>query len=143
MEIPTTLRRVAETIPRPKLPLRRSRHGVRRLDADLYETPDAFLALFDAPGANQSDIQLKFVEGAILVRIDRFRDPHPGFEMRFAGRKMSSDGQVDLPRGATVVPEDAAATLSNDGTLRVRVPKEGARVTDASPDEDGVTAPSA
>lgn len=126
MDLPTTFRRVADSLPRPSLPLLRSKQGVRELDADLYETDDAYLAVFDAPGANQSDVQLRFADGAIHVRIDRFRDVYPEYESRVAGRPMSADGRVDLPPGATVAAAEADAALTTEGTLRVRMPKDGA-----------------
>lgn len=93
------------------------------LSADVLESDDAYLVVFDAPGAKQSDVQVRFREGAVLVRIDRFRDHFPGFEMRFPGRGLSLDGKVRLPADAMVDPENATATIRQNGTLEVRVPK--------------------
>ncbi|MFB6302236.1 MAG: Hsp20/alpha crystallin family protein [Haloferacaceae archaeon] len=93
------------------------------LPADLLESDDAYLAVFDAPGVTRSDVQVRFVEGEIQVRIDRFRDFHEGFEMRYPGRGLSLDGSVALPEGAVVDPDGAAATLSENGVLEVRLPK--------------------
>jgi len=90
---------------------------------DLLESEDAFLVVFDAPGAERSDVQVRFNEGAVEVRIDRFRDFHEGFDMRFPGRGLALDGRAELPPGAAVEPEDASSTLTDHGTLRVRVPK--------------------
>lgn len=96
---------------------------------DLLESEDAFLVVFDAPGAERSDVQVRFNEGAVEVRIDRFRDFREGFEMRFPGRGLALDGRAELPPGAAVEPEDASSTLTDHGTLRVRVPKaEGGSV---------------
>ena len=91
---------------------------------DLLESPDAYLVVFDAPGAERSDVQVRFNEGAVEVRIDRFRDFHEGFEMRFPGRGLALDGRAELPAGAAVDPQGATSTLTEHGTLRVRVPKE-------------------
>ncbi|SHG56537.1 Hsp20/alpha crystallin family protein [Halobaculum gomorrense] len=96
---------------------------------DLLESEDAYLVVFDAPGAERSDVQVRFNEGAVEVRIDRFRDFREGFEMRFPGRGLALDGRAELPPGAAVEPEDATSTLTEHGTLRVRVPKaEGGAV---------------
>lgn len=95
----------------------------RPLRPDLLEDDDAYLAVFDAPGAAASDVQVRFDDGKVLVRIDRFRDHYEGFEMRYPGRGLSLDGQVRLPREARVDPDAATATLRSNGTLEVRVPK--------------------
>lgn len=94
------------------------------LPVDLLESDDAYLVVFDAPGATGSDVQVRYADGAVLVRIDRFRDFHDGFEMLFPGRGLSLDGRADLPGDAVVNAESASATLTEDGTLQVRVPKE-------------------
>ncbi|PSP86210.1 molecular chaperone Hsp20 [Halobacteriales archaeon QS_1_68_17] len=93
------------------------------LPVDLLESDEAHLAVFDAPGATSSDIQVRFVDGEIQVRIDRFRDFYEEHEMRLPGRGLSLDGSVALPDGAAADPEAATATLASNGTLRVRVPK--------------------
>jgi HSP20 family molecular chaperone IbpA len=93
------------------------------LPVDVLESDDAYLAVFDAPGAAGSDVQVRYTDGAVLVRIDRFRDFHEGFEMLFPGRGLSLDGEADLPADAVVNAEEATATLTEHGTLRVRVPK--------------------
>lgn len=95
----------------------------RPLGPDLLEDDDAYLAVFDAPGATASDVQVRYDDGMVRVRIDRFRDHYEGFEMRYPGRGLSLDGRVRLPRDATVDPDAAAATLRDNGTLEVRVPK--------------------
>ncbi|WP_135819808.1 Hsp20/alpha crystallin family protein [Halostella litorea] len=95
----------------------------RSLAADVLESDDDFLVVFDAPGASGSDVQVRFAEGAVLVRVERFRDFHEGFEMRFPGRGLSLDGRAELPEGATVDAEAATATLTDAGELRVRLPK--------------------
>ncbi|MFC7071251.1 Hsp20/alpha crystallin family protein [Halobaculum lipolyticum] len=108
---------------------------------DLLESEDAFLVVFDAPGAERSDVQVRFNEGAVEVRIDRFRDFHDGFEMRFPGRGLALDGRAALPAGAAVDPEGATSTLTEHGTLRVRVPKaEGGAVTIADVEDSEAAA---
>ncbi|QLG26195.1 Hsp20/alpha crystallin family protein [Halorarum halophilum] len=93
------------------------------LPYDLLESEDAYLVVFDAPGTTRSDIQVRFREGAVEVRVDRFRDFHEGFEMRFPGRGLSLDGRAQLPPHASVDPAGAEATLTDNGTLRVTLPK--------------------
>lgn len=98
-------------------------HEAQPLQPDLLEGEDAFVAVFDAPGATASDVQVRFVEGRVVVRIDRFRDHHEGFEMRYPGRGLSLDGRVKLPREAAVDADAATATLRANGTLEIRLPK--------------------
>lgn len=95
----------------------------RPLPVDLLESDDAYLAVFDTPGATASDIQVRFEDGQVQVRVDRFREFHEGYEMRFPGRGLALDGHVDLPEGTSVDPGGATATLADNGTLQVRVPK--------------------
>lgn len=98
----------------------------RGLGVDLLESDDAYLAVFDAPGALGTDVQARYEDGAVLVRVDRFRDHREGFEMRFPGRGLALDGRVELPPDADVDPAGATATLKDNGTLHVRVPKADA-----------------
>ena len=109
---------------------------------DLLESDDAYLVVFDAPGATSEDLQVRFLEGEVQIRIDRFRDFHEGFEMRFPGRGLALDGSAKLPEDAAVDAKDASATLTDDGTLRVRIPKEHPATTVEvhEEDEEGATA---
>ncbi len=100
---------------------RTQEHG--GLGVDLLTSEDAYLAVFDAPGAQGEDVQARYEDGAVLVRIDRFREHREGFEMRFPGRGLSLDGRVELPDDADVDPDGATATLADNGTLQVRVPR--------------------
>ena len=95
----------------------------RPLDADLYERESEFLAIFDAPGAHREDVQVSFEDGSVRVRVDRFRDFHEGFEMRYPGRGMRLEGETALPERAGVEIREATATLTDSGTLQIRLPK--------------------
>jgi HSP20 family molecular chaperone IbpA len=106
----------------------------RPLPADLLESDDAYLAVFDAPGVERPDVQVRFENGEVQVRLDRFREFHDGYDMRFPGRGLSLDGSVRLPDGATVDPSGGSATLKRNGTLQVRIPK--AEPVDGSSDTD-------
>ena len=94
------------------------------LSYDLLESEDDYLVVFDAPGAEHSDVQVRFVDGEVQVRVDRFREFHEEFEMRFPGRGLALSGRAQLP-GDAVEAADATATLTDAGTLQVRVPKSG------------------
>ena len=103
--------------------LRGASRRVKQLEPDIYETEGAVVVVFDAPGVNESDVQLKYVDGEVLVRIDRFRPVTPDFELVIDDRPMSYDGRAPLPGDATVEPAEAEARLTEQGTLRVIVPK--------------------
>jgi len=117
----------------------------RPLPADLLESDGAYLVVFDAPGVERGDVQVRFENGTVQVRLDRFREFHEGYDMRFPGRGLSLDGSLRLPDGAAVDPTAATATLTEDGTLQIRLPKtEPVDVLDdeneASDDENGESA---
>ncbi|PSP74819.1 molecular chaperone Hsp20 [Halobacteriales archaeon QS_3_64_16] len=101
----------------------------RPLPVDLLESDDAYLAVFDAPGAAREDVQIRFEENTLYVRIDRFRDFYQDFEMRVPGRGLALDGQVTLPEEASVEEAAAKATLTDSGTIQVRLPKVGGGTT--------------
>lgn len=116
----------------------------RPLPVDLLESDDAYLAVFDAPGASASDIQVRFDAGSVEIRVDRFRDFHEGFEMIFPGRGLALDGSVSLPAEASVAVDAATATLKPSGELHVRIPKarpveDEAAETGANEDATGAT----
>jgi len=103
------------------------------LSADLLESDDAYLAVFDAAGATAGDVDVRFDDNTLFVRVDRFREFYEEFEMRLPGRGLSLEGSVELPVEARVEPREATATVTDAGVLRVRVPKAdgdgGTRVT--------------
>lgn len=102
----------------------------RPLAADVLESDDAYLVVLDAPGAEHEDVQVRYEGNVVAVRVDRFRDLQEGFEMRVPGRGLSLSGEVDLPEGAHVDVEAAEATLTDNGTVRVRVPKRAPETVD-------------
>ena len=93
------------------------------LPADLLESDDAYLVVFDAPGATASDLQVRYVEDRVEVRLDRFREFYDDYEMKYPGRGLALDGSATLPSDAVVDAEAATATLKSDGTLHVAIPK--------------------
>lgn len=106
------------------------------LPADLLESDEGFIAVFDAPGAELEDVQVRFDEGTIRVRVDRYRDFYEGYEMRFPGRGLTLEGRVELPEEAAVEPKESDATLARNGTLRVEIPKDPDAAVDIEPREE-------
>jgi HSP20 family molecular chaperone IbpA len=100
----------------------RLRRAVDR-PVDVLESETAYLLVFDVPGASTSDVVVSYRDDAVEVRVDRFRAFHEGFEMRFPGRELVLDARAELPADAAVDPERAEATLRDDGTLQVTLPK--------------------
>jgi len=74
-------------------------------------------------GVTASDVQVRYVDDRVKVRIDRFRQFYDEFEMVYPGRGLSLEGSTRLPDHAHVDTDAASATLSDDGTLEVRIPK--------------------
>ncbi len=97
----------------------------RPLSYDLLESDRAYLIVFDAPGVRGEDVEVKFLERTVEVRLDRFRDFYDGFELMFPGRGLTLTGTADLPADADVTPQGATATLTRSGTLEVEIPKQG------------------
>lgn len=95
------------------------------LEYDFLESEDAYLIVFDAPGATSSDIDVRLLDGEIKVQVDRFREYYEGFEMRFPGRGLALDGRAQLPADAAIEPDDVTARLRENGSLHVHIPKSG------------------
>ena len=93
------------------------------LAADVLESDDTFLVVFDAPSATAGDVDVSFEDNTVEVRLDRFREFHDGYEMRFPGRGLGLSGSVELPEDASVEADDAEATVTQNGTLEIRIPK--------------------
>jgi|APHM01.1.fsa_nt_gi Molecular chaperone (small heat shock protein) len=93
------------------------------LRSDCLESDDAYLVVFDAPGAEPDDVQVTYEDRTVTVRLERFRPLRESFEMQLPGRGLSLTGQTTLPDGPTVTPTAGAATLTDSGTLVVQIPK--------------------
>jgi HSP20 family protein len=112
------------------------------LPVDMLEGDDEYLLVFDAPGADASDVQVSYEGSEVHVRVDRFRGFREGFEMVFPGRGLTLEGSATLPEDAVVDAESARAELKDDGTLYVFLPKRGddattIDVTASAPEEHG------
>ena len=121
----------------------------KSLPADLLESEEAYLAVFDGPGATPADVSVRFEDDTLSVDVDRFREFHDGYEMRFPGRGLALGGDVSLPDGASVDADSAEATLTRHGTLEVLIPKtepsdpaseapDGIETHDDEPDDGAV-----
>lgn len=95
----------------------------RSLPNDVFESDSSYQVVFESPGAQPDDVTVNYLDGALRVRISRYRQYYDGFETRFPGRSMKLEGDVDLPEDAVVEPEAAEATLTEHGTIRVELPK--------------------
>ncbi len=107
----------------------------RSLPVDILENEQSYLVVFDAPGAETDDIQVRYLGGTVKVRIDRFRAFREGFSMRFPGRSMAIDGEAELPDDALVSPDAATARLTDTGTLNIEIPKHGSAEQSAETDD--------
>lgn len=96
----------------------------RSLPVDILEDDDSYLVVFDAPGVETDDVQVRYLDGNVRIQVDRFREFHEGFEMRFPGRGLALGGEAELPDDAIVDPDAATARLTEIGTLNIEIPKE-------------------
>jgi len=115
----------------------------RPLPADLLESDDAYLAVFDTPGASAADVEVDFEDDTVYVRIDRFREYYEDFERPVPGdrggrvRGVGAGVRRELDGPAERQPADATATVTRHGTLEVRIPKaEGAGTAVTVSEED-------
>ena len=118
----------------------------RSLPVDILENESAYQVVFDAPGVEPDDVQVRYLDGTVKIRIERFREYREGYEMRFPGRGMELTGEAELPDDAVVDPDSGTATLTESGTLRIDIPKDSAdeagenAATDAAAGADGLAA---
>ncbi|QSW98374.1 Hsp20/alpha crystallin family protein [Haloterrigena alkaliphila] len=96
----------------------------RSLPVDVLENDASYRVVFDAPGAEPDDVQVRYLGGNVKIQIDRFRQYRDGYEMRFPGRGMELEGETELPSDAMVDPDSGTATLTENGTLRIDIPKD-------------------
>ncbi|MXV61004.1 Hsp20 family protein [Natronorubrum sp. JWXQ-INN-674] len=108
----------------------------RSLPVDVLENDTSYQVVFDAPGTEPDDVQVRYLEGNVKIRIDRFRQFRDGYEMRFPGRGMELDGEAELPDDAVVDPDAGTATLTENGTLRIDIPKDSSFDADADSSAD-------
>ena len=101
------------------------------LDGDVYERDDEYIVRFDAPGVAETDVQIRYLDGTVMARMERYRPSRDGYELVVAGRRTGFEAQAPLPPEATVEADEAAATLRANGVLEIKVPK----APESEPDE--------
>ena len=106
----------------------------RPLPADLLESDDAYLVVFDAPGARAGDVDVRFEADTVTVRVDRFRDLHEDYEMRFPGRGLSLSGSATLPESADVEAGGGRRDARPGRHARGADPEARPRVRDGTPE---------
>lgn len=118
----------------------------RSLPVDILESETTYQVVFDAPDAEPTDIEVRYLEGTVNIQIERFRQFRDGYEMRFPGRGMQLTGSAELPADAIVEPDAGEATLTETGTLRITIPKgshedelTAEQTADSSTDTDAVS----
>ncbi|SIS06980.1 Hsp20/alpha crystallin family protein [Natronorubrum thiooxidans] len=105
----------------------------RSLPVDILENETSYQVVFDAPGVEPDDVQVRYLEGTVKIRLNRFRQFRDSYEMRFPGRGLELDGEAELPDDAVVDPDAGTATLTETGTLRIDIPKD-ATVENSKPE---------
>lgn len=90
---------------------------------DVFEGTDSYVIDVDAPGVSESDIQLRYIDTDVYIRMDRYRPARTEYEFVTGNRPMRFEGTISLPHDAVVDPTDANATLRSNGTLRIHLPK--------------------
>jgi HSP20 family molecular chaperone IbpA len=112
----------------------------RELPADVLVGDDDVLAIFDAPGADVTDVDVDITDGVVTVHVERFRPYREGFTLAYPGRSLSLEGRAALPEDVPIEAAAASATVSDTGVVRVRIPRRPDDETDdksaASADED-------
>ena len=97
----------------------------RVLPVDVVETTDTYLLVFDAPGSDPEDVQVRYLDGTIRFSIDRTCPSSDGYELRYGGRARNLGGETTLPTDAVVDAEAATARLTDAGTVTIELPKDG------------------
>ena len=117
----------------------RARSQIQRtrvLPVDVVETSDTYLLVFDAPGTDPENVQVRYLDGTIRFSVDRARRTPDGYELRYGGRSMELDGEATLPSDAVVDAEAATARLTDAGTVTIELPKDGQTTTEKRDPEE-------
>lgn len=112
----------------------------RSLSVDILESETAYLVVFDAPGTDPDDIEVRYLSGSVKIRIERYREFRDRYDLRFPGRGLQLEGEADLPADAVVDPDAGAARLTEHGTLRIEIPKDETLAEDEETDAERAVA---
>lgn len=91
--------------------------------ADLLESDDAYLLVFDLPGVTDDTVDVRERDGLLHIEARRSKSTPDQFEYREENRSLFLDATLPLPPDAS--GSDATAAISN-GVLEVEVPKRRA-----------------
>lgn len=105
------------------------------LPVDVLENDRAYRVVFDAPGTELDDVKVRFLDGTVKILIDRQRKYHEAYEIRFPGRARTLEGEAELPEDAMVEPDAGTATLTDDGTITIDIPKRAEEPAPIESDE--------
>lgn len=101
--------------------------------ADLLESDDAYLLVFDLPGATEDTVDIRERDGVLHIEARRSKSVPAEFEYRDENRSLFLDATLPLPPDASGA--DASAAIAN-GVLEVEVPKQHAVEGQSIPVED-------
>lgn len=90
--------------------------------ADLLESDEAYLVVFDLPGASAETTDLEVADGKLVIEARREKSLPDGFSYVREDRPLFVDATVPLPPDADA--GTAEATMER-GVLEVRLPKRG------------------
>lgn len=88
--------------------------------ADLLESDEAYLLVFDLPGATAETVDARVEDGQLWVEAHREKDVDEGYRYLSEERSLFLDFEVPLPPD---VAADGAEANIERGVLEVRLPK--------------------
>lgn len=91
--------------------------------ADLLESEESYLLVFDLPGATDDTVDVRERSGVLHIEARRTKTVPDGFEYRTENRSLFLDVTLPLPPDAS--GKDATASIDR-GVLEVTVPKRRA-----------------
>ncbi|WP_136687529.1 Hsp20/alpha crystallin family protein [Halorhabdus amylolytica] len=101
--------------------------------ADLLESEDAYLLVFDLPGTAAETVDIRVDSGRLVVEARREKEVPANFEYVAEERSMFLDLELPLPPDVTT--EEAEATVER-GILEIRLPKSSVTSGESIPVED-------
>lgn len=101
--------------------------------ADLLESEDAYLLVFDLPGVTEDTVDVSERNGLLTIEAHRTKTVPENFEYVREDRALFLDATLPLPPDAT--GEHASASI-DQGVLEITVPKRHAAEGRSIPIED-------
>ena len=94
--------------------------------ADGYESPEAYLLIFDLPGVSDDGLDVRVDGGRLRVEARREKSPPAGFRYRREDRSLFLDATLPL---APDIDDDGIEGTFERGTLALTLPKRAAAGT--------------